>query len=347
MERAPGPLCQSGMLEGIHAKMSSNTLEGRREEAGIASTRNVSCPDCGSVEVVRDNEKGEIICAKCGLVLVDHRIDTGPEWRAFTSDERDTRSRTGAPESFTMHDKGLATTIDWRDRDGKGSSFSVKQRAQIYRLRRWQIRTRVHSSMDRNLAQAMTEIDRLASQLGMSPSIKEDAARMYRKLIAGRLWRSRSIDATSAAAVYAACRQRGSPRSIEEIAEHSRESKKKISAHYRMLVTKLKLRMPISSPEMYVPRFISDLDLPTEVQCTTMEILEKAREVRGLVTGRDPRGLCAAAIYIAAIINDCRVTQRDISRVSGVTEVTIRNRYKELVSRLDLSINPQTLAVAI
>jgi transcription initiation factor TFIIB len=334
------------MLEGKSGEMSSNTLEGR-EGVGTLTTQNTSCPECGASEVVRDNEKGEIICAKCGLVLSDHRIDSGPEWRAFTSDERDSRSRTGAPESFSMHDKGLTTTIDWRDRDGKGGTFSAKQRAQIYRLRKWQIRTRVHSSLDRNLAQAMTEIDRLSSQLGLSPGLKEDAARMYRRLIAGRLWRSRSIDATAAAAVYAACRQRGSPRSIEEIAEHSRENKKKISAHYRMLVTKLKIRMPISSPEMYVTRFISDLNLPNEVQCTAMEILERAREVRGLVTGRDPRGICAAAIYVASIINNCRVTQRDVSRVSGVTEVTIRNRYKELVFRLNLAIAPDALAVVV
>ena len=326
--------------------MSSNTLE-KREEVGTFNTQNVSCPDCGSVEVVRDNEKGEVICAKCGLVLSDHRIDSGPEWRAFTSDERDSRSRTGAPESFVLHDKGLSTSIDWRDRDGKGSAFSAMQRAQIYRLRKSQIRTRVHSSLDRNLAQAMTEIDRLSSQLGMSQSLKEAAARMYRKLIAGKLWRSRSIDATAAAAVYAACRHRGSPRSIEEIAEHSREGKKKISAHYRMLVTKLKIRMPISSPAMYVPRVISDLGLPTEVQCTTMQILERAGEIRGLITGRDPRGLAAAAIYVAAIINDCRVTQRDISRVSGVTEVTIRNRYKELVLKLNLTISPEAIAIAV
>lgn len=328
--------------------MSTNTLdEGRREEAGLINTPNTSCPECGAVNVIRDNEKGEIICAGCGLVLSDHRIDTGPEWRAFTSDERDSRSRTGAPESFSMHDKGLSTVIDWRDRDGKGSAFSAKQRAQIYRLRKWQIRTRVHSSLDRNLAQAMTEIDRLSSQLGLSPGLKEHAARLYRKLIAGRLWRSRSIDATSAAAVYAACRHRGSPRSIEEIAELSREDKKKISAHYRMLVTKLKLRMPISSPGMYVPRFISELNLPNEVQVTTMEILERAKEVRGLITGRDPRGLAAAAIYVAAIINECRVTQRDISNVSGVTEVTIRNRYKELVSKLKLTMAPEILAIAV
>lgn len=323
-----------------------NTLDdGRRENIGLVQTPNISCPECGAVQVIRDDDKGEIICARCGLVLSDHRIDSGPEWRAFTSDERDSRSRTGAPESLGIHDKGLSTILDWRDRDGKGGLFSPKQRAQIFRLRKLQIRTRVHSSLDRNLAQAMTEIDRLSSQLGLSPALKEHAARMYRKLIAGRLWRSRSIDATAAAAVYAACRHRGSPRSIEEIAEHSRESKKKISAHYRMLVTKLKLRMPISSPEMYVPRFISELNLSPEVQRLTMDILDRAREVRGLITGRDPRGLAAAAIYIASILTDSRVTQRDISDVSGVTEVTIRNRYKELVSKLKLSRAPEVMEI--
>ena len=320
--------------------MATSKVDETSREESIVETPVFTCPECGGTDVVRDNEKGEIICTTCGLVLSDHRIDTGPEWRAFTSDERDERARTGAPASFALHDKGLSTMIDWRDRDSKGAAFSAKQRAQIYRLRKWQIRTRVHSSLDRNLAQAMTEIDRLSSQLGLSQGLREHAARMYRKLIAGRLWRSRSIDATAAAAVYAACRHRGSPRSIEEIAEHSRESKKKISAHYRMLVTKLKIRMPISSPENYVPRFISDLGLPSEVQKTTMEILKAARKVRGLVTGRDPRGLAAAAIYIASIISDCRVTQRDISRVSGVTEVTIRNRYKELVSKLGLTMAP-------
>jgi transcription initiation factor TFIIB len=320
--------------------MATSKVDETSREETIVETPVFTCPECGGTEVVRDNEKGEVICTTCGLVLSDHRIDTGPEWRAFTSDERDGRARTGAPASYALHDKGLSTMIDWRDRDSKGAAFSAKQRAQIYRLRKWQIRTRVHSSLDRNLAQAMTEIDRLSSQLGLSQGLREHAARMYRKLIAGRLWRSRSIDATAAAAVYAACRHRGSPRSIEEIAEHSRESKKKISAHYRMLVTKLKIRMPISSPENYVPRFISDLGLPSEVQKITMDILKAARKVRGLVTGRDPRGLAAAAIYIASIISDCRVTQRDISRVSGVTEVTIRNRYKELVSKIGLTMAP-------
>lgn len=299
-----------------------------------------SCPDCGGTDIIRDNEKGELICATCGLVLSDHRIDTGPEWRAFTSDEKDARTRTGAPTNFAIHDKGLSTMIDWRDHDSQGRRFTSKQRAQIYRLRKWQIRTRVHSSLDRNIAQAMTEMDRLASQLGLSNSIRELAAMLYRKLIIGKRVKSRSIDATVAASIYAACRVRESPRSLEEIAVFSPVSKKKIGAHYRMLATKLKLKMPIPGPENYVSRFIAELGLPAEVQAMTLEIIERAKGERNLVSGRDPRGLAAAAIYIASIITDQRVTQRAIARTAGVTEVTIRNRYKELVNRLELTMAP-------
>lgn len=316
--------------------MSSKTGKGRRP----TDSQDFTCPECGGKDVVMDLEKGERICASCGLVVSDHRIDTGPEWRAFTADEKDARSRAGAPASYTIHDKGLSTMIDWRDHDSSGKKFSAKKRSEIYRLRKWQIRTRVHSSVDRNLAQAMSELDRLSSQLGLNKSIKELAALLYRKLIVRRLARSRSIDAMVGAAIYAACRLREAPRSLEEISRHSRVSKKKIGQHYRLLVEKLKLRMPISDPANYVPRFIAQLKLPGRVQRRVLQILEDAKNQRTLVTGRDPRGLAAAAIYIASILEDARVTQRDIAMAAGVTEVTVRNRYKELVQKLGITMAP-------
>jgi transcription initiation factor TFIIB len=316
--------------------MSSRTGKGRKSSESSGFT----CPECGGKEVVQDLEKGERICASCGLVVSDHRIDTGPEWRAFTSDEKDARSRAGAPASYTIHDKGLSTMIDWRDHDSSGKKFTAKKRSEIYRLRKWQIRTRVHSSVDRNLAQAMSELDRLSSQLGLTKSIKELAALLYRKLIVRRLARSRSIDAMVGAAIYAACRLREAPRSLEEISRHSRVSRKKIGQHYRLLVEKLKLRMPISDPANYVPRFIAQLKLPGKVQRRVLQILDDAKKQRTLVTGRDPRGLAAAAIYIASILEDSRVTQRDIAMAAGVTEVTVRNRYKELVQKLGITMAP-------
>ncbi len=299
-----------------------------------------TCPECGSKEVVQDLEKGERICSACGLVVSEHRIDHGPEWRAFTADEKDARSRAGAPTNYAIHDKGLSTMIDWRDHDSQGKRFSAKKRSEIYRLRKWQIRTRVHSSVDRNLAQAMSELDRLSSQLGLTKSIKELAALLYRKLIVRRLARSRSIDAMVGASIYAACRLRKAPRSLEEIARHSRVNRKKIGQHYRLLVEKLQIRMPISDPANYVPRFITELGLPGIVQQKVIEILEMAKTNRTLITGRDPRGLAAAAIYIASILTDHRVTQRDIAMAAGVTEVTVRNRYKELVQKLEITMAP-------
>jgi transcription initiation factor TFIIB len=317
--------------------MASNTKSAEERRKRSAE---FTCPECGGHDVVQDLEKGERICATCGLVVSDHRIDKGPDWRAFTTEERNARARAGAPTNYTIHDKGLSTMIDWRDRDSSGKRFSAKKRAQIYRLRKWQIRTRVHSSVDRNLAQAMTELDRLTSQLGLKKSIKELAALLYRKLIVKRLVRSRSIDAMVGAAIYAACRLREAPRSLEEISDHSRVSKKKIGKHYRLLVRKLKLKMPISTPSNYVPRFITELDLPGHVQEKVLEILDAAQQKKRLITGRDPRGLAAAAIYIASIVTDNRVTQRDIASAAGVTEVTVRNRYKELVEELNIRMTP-------
>ncbi|MEE8181923.1 MAG: transcription initiation factor IIB [Candidatus Thorarchaeota archaeon] len=320
--------------------MATNTNRAEKRGERARSKSGFTCSECGGTEVVQDLEKGERICAACGLVISDHRIDTGPEWRAFTADEKDARSRTGAPTNYAIHDKGLSTMIDWRDHDSQGKRFTAKKRSEIYRLRKWQIRTRVHSSVDRNLAQAMSELDRLASQLGLTRSIKELAALLYRKLIIRRLARSRSIDAMVGASIYAACRLRSAPRSLEEISRHSRVTKKKIGQHYRLLVEKLGLRMPISQPANYVPRFITQLGLPGKVQRKVLEILEDAKKQRSLITGRDPRGLAAAAIYIASILEDSRVTQRDIAMAAGVTEVTVRNRYKELVKRLNITMTP-------
>ncbi|MHA1925422.1 MAG: transcription initiation factor IIB [Candidatus Thorarchaeota archaeon] len=320
-------------------KIASRTTQRKNlNNAKVESIVDSACPDCGSKETLWEN--GETVCTQCGLVLSDHRIDTGPEWRAFTAQEKDSRARTGAPASVAIHDKGLSTMIDWRDHDSSGRRFTASQRAQIYRLRKWQRRTRVHSSLERNLAQAMTELDRLASQMGLTRNIKELAATLYRKLILGRYVKSRSIDAMVGAAIYAACRIRKSPRSLDEISEYSRVHKKKMGASYRLLVTKLGLRMPVSEPANYVPRFISDLGLPGEVQSKALEILEQAKAAGGLVTGRDPRGLASAAIYIASILTDNRVTQRQIALAANVTEVTIRNRYKELVSRLEITMAP-------
>ncbi|MEM4734948.1 MAG: transcription initiation factor IIB [Candidatus Thorarchaeota archaeon] len=300
----------------------------------VQSEGNV-CPECGSQYIVEDQTRGERACSRCGLVLSDHRIETGPEWRAFTSEEMNSRSRVGSPVRQTIHDKGLSTVIDWRDRDLSGRRLTPTRRSEIYRLRKWQIRSRVHSSTDRNLVQAMSELERLASQLGLTAPVRELAAILYRKSIARKLVRGRSIEAMVAATLYAACRINQTPRPLDEIADASRVDKKKLGQCYRLLLRNLGVIVPLSNPVDYINRFATELSLSSQVKLRTIEILNQSRE-KGLTIGRDPLGLAAAAIYVASIMMDDRRTQRRIAEVARVTEVTVRNRYKEIVRVLDI-----------
>jgi len=295
------------------------------------------CPDCGNQDVIRDPVRGEVICTRCGLVLDTHVIDQGPEWRAFTSEERDQRCRVGSPEDITRHDKGLSTTIDWRDRDAAGRKLAPNLRAQIYRLRKWQIRTRVHSSIDRNLARAMSELDRITSQLSVPRPVEEAAAILYRRTVDRHLIRGRSIEAMIAACIYAGCRLRSVPRTLEEIAYHSRISRKELGRCYRLLLRKLDMRVPVSSPTDFIPRFAQALQLSSRVQHRAVEIVDGARS-HGITAGKDPTGLAASTLYIAAIQEGERRTQREIASVARVTEVTVRNRYKEMVRVLSLQV---------
>lgn len=295
------------------------------------------CPECGSPRVVRDYKRGELVCQDCGYVIEERYIDAGPEWRAFDSEQREKRSRVGAPITYTIHDKGLTTIIDWNNKDYYGKAISVRTRAQLFRLRKWQRRIRISNATERNLAFALSELDRMASALGLPKSVRETAAVIYRKAIEKNLIRGRSIEGVVAAALYAACRQAGVPRTLDEIAQYSRVDRKEIGRTYRFIARELGLKLMPTSPADYVPRFCAALGLSGEVQRKAIEIIKKA-EGRELTSGRGPTGVAAAAIYIASILCGERRTQREVAEIAGVTEVTIRNRYKELAEKLGIDI---------
>ncbi|MHA1238306.1 MAG: transcription initiation factor IIB [Candidatus Odinarchaeia archaeon] len=297
----------------------------------------IECPECGSKNLVRDYERAELICVNCGLVIRSRMMDPGPEWRAFDNDQKEKRARVGAPLTYTIHDKGLSTIIDWRNRDCYGRDISARRRAQIYRLRKWQKRIRISDAMERNLAFALSELDRMASHLGLSRNVREAAAMLYRQAVEQRLIRGRSIEGVTAAALYAACRKCKVPRTLDEIADVAQVGKKDIGRGYRFIARELRISVPPTNPIDYIPRFISELGLSGKVQAKAIEILKIASE-RGLTSGRGPTGVAAAAIYIASVMLNERRTQRDIAEVTKVTEVTVRNRYKELVEKLGLDL---------
>ncbi len=297
----------------------------------------VHCPECGSSNLAYDETRGELVCQECGLVIEQGMIDQGPEWRAFDLEQGEKRARTGAPMTYTIHDKGLSTTIGWKNKDSYGKSIPTKNRAQLYRLRKWQRRIRVSNATERNLAFALSELDRMASGMGLPRNVRETAAVIYRKAVNKNLIRGRSIEGVVAASLYAACRQNGVPRTLDEIANASRVTRKEIGRTYRFMTRQLKLRLMPTRPQDYVSRFCSELKLSGEVQSKAMDILKDATD-KELTSGRGPTGVAAAAIYIASILGNERRTQREVADVAGVTEVTIRNRYKELTDKLGIDV---------
>jgi transcription initiation factor TFIIB len=324
------------VLQSEREALKSRTKQ-RVQEKNAENQTETTCPECGSRQLVQDYERAELVCQSCGLVIDDDIINRGPEWRAFDSDQWMKRSRVGAPMTLTIHDKGLSTMIDWRNRDSYGRAISYKNRAQLYRLRKWQRRIRVSNATERNLAFALSELDRMASALGLPRNLRETAAMVYRDAVDKNLIRGRSVEGVAATALYAACRQCSVPRTLDEIAEVSRVSRKEIGRTYRFVSRELGLKLLPTSPIDYVPRFCSALTLTCEVQSLTVEILRQAGE-RNLTNGKGPTGVAAAAIYISAIISGERRTQHEVAEVAGVTEVTIRNRYKELAKKLDIII---------
>ncbi len=296
------------------------------------------CPECGSNRLMRDYECAEIVCMNCGFVVAAKLADQGPEWRAFDNEQRAKRARAGAPLTFTIHDKGLSTMIDWHDRDVYGKRIAPGQKAQIYRLRKWQRRIRVSDATERNLAFALSEISKIANNLNLPKNILETASVIYRKAVKERLIRGRSIQGVTAAALYVACRQCGVARTLDEIAQASTVNKKEIGRSYRFLVKELDYFIPPLKPSQYITKFSNQLTMQGKVEEIAHKILATAKELK-LTSGRGPTGIAAAASYIASVLTGERKTQREIAEIAQVTEVTIRNRYKELVERLQFIIS--------
>ncbi len=304
---------------------------------GNMLSREDVCPECRSTNIVHDPDSGELICGDCGLVMKDSMLNEGPEWRAFTPTEKDSRSRVGVPLSFAVHDKGLTTMIGRVGRDAFGRRIPMDTKLQMLRLRKWQIRSRVHSSMDRNLAQAMAELDRLSDKLHIPPSIKEKAAVIYRRSLDRGLVRGRSISAITAASLYAACRMTQTPRTLREISAQSPIEKKDIARCYRLMLRELDIQMPKPEAQLRVPKIAAKVGVGEKTQQTAVDLLRRATRLK-TTAGKDPMGLAAAALYIACVMCDEKRTQKMIADAAGVTEVTIRNRYKGLKEALKLEI---------
>jgi transcription initiation factor TFIIB len=317
--------------------VETTQTERKRVERETAEVEQATetCPECGG-QLNHDSEHGERACTECGLVVDEDEIDHGPEWRAHTQKERDQKSRVGAPTTNLMHDKGLSTTISWQNKDAYGNALSPEKRQRMQRLRTWDERSRTRNPKERNLKQAFAEIERMASALGLPQSVRETAGVIYRRAIEDGLLPGRSIEGVATAAIHIASRQANIPRSLDTLAEVSRVEKLSITRTYRYVTRELDINLPPADPLEYLPRFVSDLDLSDEVEHRSRELLETVSEDEpSYLSGKNPVGLAAAAVYAGSLLCNEKVTQVAVGEVADISQVTIRNRYTELLEFQD------------
>jgi transcription initiation factor TFIIB len=292
----------------------------------------ITCSICNnnSGQIITDTESGEIICRNCGMVMLDNVQETRPEWRSFTTEEaNNSRSRTGMPTSLARHDKGLATIIGRANKDASGQVLDAAMRTTMERLRTWDFRTQAHTSTDRNLRQAFSELDRLKDKLGLPDSVIEKTAYIYRKVQERGLVRGRTISSVLAAAAYIACREMGMSRTLDDIAHLNNIKHKELARTFRLLVLELDLKVPMIDPMKCVVKVANKAKLSEKTKRQAMNIMHNIIK-SGVSAGKDPMGLAGSVIYMSSINTGETITQMDIADAAGVTEVTIRNRYKDI-----------------
>ena len=294
-----------------------------------------TCARCGKNSILTDEVTGENFCGKCGYVITEKSQESGPEWRSFQKDGGADPARTGAPSSLMIHDMGLSTVINPLNKDASGKPLSTSMKSTIERLRTWDSRSQVHAPVDRNLRQALSDLNKLKDKVSIPANVLEKAAYIYRKALEKKLVRGRSISAMIAASLYAACRDTETPRTLKDVADAGNIKKKDISRCYRILHQELELKMPVVNSIQCVARIASKLGITEKTKRHATKILKVAQE-RKESAGKDPMGLAAAALYMSCVKNGEDMTQRNIAEAANVTEVTIRNRYKGL--RLDQDI---------
>jgi transcription initiation factor TFIIB len=293
-----------------------------------------NCPECGGTHLTEDYDHGELICEVCGLVLQDNIIDQGADWNAYDSEDKAKKERNGAPMTYTRHDKGLSTEISWNDRDSNGRVLSRHNRTKFYRLRKLHRISKTSTTRDYNIARALMDIKKQAYKMGLPKDVIETAAFVYRKAHNNNVTRGRSIACISAASIYIACRQCHLPRTLDEVSKVFELRRRDVSRTYNCMMRLLKINIPLATPQAYISRFCGQLGLNGVTQTRVKELLSIANE-KGLTCGRSPVAIVGALIYIASLQTHEKRTQAEIANIANVTEVTIRNRYKELKLVLD------------
>jgi transcription initiation factor TFIIB len=288
------------------------------------------CSVCKNGRPIADLESGELVCSDCGLVFSEKATDNRPEWRNFGSENND-RARTGSPVSLAQHDMGLNTVIGNNNKDSHGQSLDASMHSTMKRLRTYDFRSQTRTSADRNLMRAFGELGRQRDKLGLSDAMIDKTAYIYRKALGKGLVKGRSTSAILAAAIYIACREMGAARSLNDISEITDVRRKVISRSYMILIQQLEIIMPLIDPIKCIAKIANKANLSEKTKRMAIEVMKDLVNTQ-LPAGKRPMSLAATILYLSCLRNDEAVTQKELAEAAGVTEVTMRNRIKDLKS---------------
>ena len=286
---------------------------------------------CGKF-LVGDSDKGELICSSCGFVIEDYNQYRGPEWKTVDREEKEKRVRVGAPQTFLLHDLGLTTEIGDGTKDSHGRSLSPYMRMSVKSMRKWQSRIRIISSEERNLSMVLSKINEVSDALKLPKTVTETAAHAYRILAKKKVTKSRSILGMAVAAIYLACRKFETGRSLKEVAKAVGVDKRTVAKYYRfMLKQSEKEYIPPTSVGRYVSKLVNIIKIDPKVERLALNIMSETFCSKTF-DGKAPAGLAAAFVYISSVLLGERAPQREIAEAAEVTEVTVRNRSREILN---------------
>lgn len=293
--------------------------------------------------LITDPETGELISLDSGQVVSEGALSLEPEWRSFDSGEGNDRSRAGVPTSLARHDMGLSTVIGRTDRDAGGNSIDSNMRFRMERLKKWDNRSQRHSPSERNLQHAFSMLAKIKERMGLPDSVIEKAAYIYRKAQERKLIRGRTIGSVLAASIYIASRQMGVLRTLDDVSASSDIKPKDVGRSYRVLVSSMELQVPMLEPTKFVVKVANNIKISERTKRKAVAIILEAQR-RGISVGKDPMGIAASVLYLAGQVTGEYKTQADVAAAAGVTEITVRNRARELKARLGQLVEPAIVA---
>ena len=286
--------------------------------------------------VVTDPDTGELIHKDTGEVISDNALSQEKEWRSFNIEENKNRARVGVPTSLAFHDMGLSTTIGKEATDAYGNLIDAATRTRMGRLRMWNSRSQSHTPTERNLQQAFTMLSRLKDRLGLPNHVTEKAAYTYRKAQERGLIRGDTIGSVLAASIYVAARQSGVLRTLDDISESSNIKPKQAARSYRRIISELDIKVPLIDPAKYIVKVANNLNFDEKIKRKALELMEQAQK-KNILVGKDPISMAASILYLVNLAEgqqNLPRTQAEIAKAAGITEVTLRNRSKELRKNL-------------